>query len=170
MLKKLGLPILVCLLIVTSIINLAPSAIASIHTYPETETQTMYRSALSVQDNQSQAWQLILFKRVQSGEVKDFKLRLVGFPGQVLIQHPTPLIVEDSHRNHWTAVDDTQNDSQLEPVLSSVGQYDVLNIIRDLDQAQRLELNLTLAHGERRTLIVSQSMVREWLSLKDSSD
>ena len=142
-------------------------AAASIHTYPEAATQTMYRSRLSVQDNQNQAWQLILFKRLASGQVQDFNLRLVGFPGQVAIAHPSPLTLEDSHQHQWFADDITLQDPQLEPVTQSVGQYDVLMMMQTLDYAERMELKVTLENDDSRILIVPQYMVKEWLQLQD---
>ena len=125
---------------------------------------------LSTPDSHNQAWQLILFKRVQVGQVKDFQLRLVGFPEQVELSHPVPLSIEDSHGNVWAIADITEEDPQLAPVQSSVGQYDMLPFLRDLTQAQRLDIQIPLSNDELRRLVVPQSMVREWLSLKDIQD
>lgn len=167
MFKQLGLKFIVCFLVLLIAMGLSPSAFASIHTYPETDAQTLYRSRLSVQDDHNQAWQLILFKRVNSGQVTEFKLRLVGFPGQVSMQHPAPLELRDRDDHLWMASDQTQDDPQLQTVQASVGQFDVLNVMTMLDRAQRLELTLTLEGAEHRLLIVPQSMVREWLNLKE---
>ena len=140
---------------------------ASIHTYPEANQQVLYRSRLSAPDTQNQAWQLILFKRVQAGQVKEFQLRLVGFPGQVEISHPASLSIEDSHGHVWSISDMTQNELQIAPVQSSVGQYDMLPLMGELTQAQRLDLQIPLLDQSTRRVAVPQSMVREWLSLKD---
>ena len=167
--RRACLILLCCFLLLVGPIGHRGQALASIHTYPETETQTMYRSRLSVQDNQNQAWQLILFKRVVSGQVKDFNLRLISFPGQVTIQHPAQLLLEDSHEHQWIGEDLTRQDPQLEPVATSVGQYDLLSTMKTLDHAERMELEVTLENGDRRTLIVPQYMVKEWLQLKDTN-
>lgn len=167
--KRLTRAVLIGVLSLTlSVLILTPSAVASLHTYPESETQTMYRSRLSVQDNQSQAWQLILFKRLRAGQVQDFNLRLVGFPGQVAVQHPADLVLEDSYDHRWVAPDQTQADPQLAPVLNSVGQYDLQSMMATLDQAERLELHVRLADDSERILVVPKFMVSEWLKLKDT--
>lgn len=167
MLKRLGLKFICCFFALIAVLGQAPTAFASIHTYPETDGQILYRSRLSVQDAQRQAWQLICFKRVQSGQVTEFKLRLVGFPGQVSLEHPASLSFEDSHGHQWTASDQTQEESQLESVLESVGQYDLLALMKDLNHAERMELTIKLTENEHRVLIVPQSMIKEWLMLKE---
>ena len=167
---RLGRILLSLAIVIVHILSLSPTAMASIHTYPESDTRIMYRSRLSVQDNRDQAWQIILFKHQQAGQIQDFNLRLVGFPGQISIQHPAPLRIQDSHDHDWMALDQTQEDPQLETVQTSVGQYDLMPIMKDLDRAERLELKLTLTGEEFRTLVVPQFMVREWLALKEMSD
>ncbi len=66
------------------ILAITPPAFASIHKYPETGDRVMFRSVQSLRDNHDKAWQVVLYKRVQSGLVNSFNLRLVGFPGTVL--------------------------------------------------------------------------------------
>ena len=152
------------------IFGLSSSALASIHTYPEQNQQTLYRSRLSAPDNEHQAWQIILFKRVQAGQVKAFQLRLVGFPGQVELSHPASLLLEDSHNHTWDIKDITAEDPQIAPVQSSVGQYNMMDFMGELTQAQRLDIEIPLNQSQTRRLTVPQSMVREWLSLKDIQD
>jgi len=41
--------------------------LASIHGYPESPTQTMYRSVQSFRDASHKAWQVVLYKRVNRG-------------------------------------------------------------------------------------------------------
>lgn len=143
---------------------------ASIHTYPEANQQTLYRSRQSTPDVMNQAWQVILFKRVQFGQVQTFQLRLVSFPGQVELEHPQPLKVTDSHDSLWQVKDVTLDDPQLVPVQNSVGQYDLLDVMADLTQPQRLDIDISLGQDQTRHLVIPQSMVREWLSLKEISE
>ena len=94
----------------------------------------------------------------------------MGFPGQVEISHPSPVSIEDNQGQHWTIADITEDDPQIAPVKASVGQYDMLSFMRELDQAQRLNIQIPLSDHETRRLVIPQSMVREWLSLKDFQD
>ena len=139
---------------------------AEIHTYPETETQTMYRSRLSLRDDQGLAWQTILFKRVRDGQVMDFKLRLVGFPGQVAVAHPVDAVLHQGMNDVWSATDETEGDGQLSTVVSSVGQYDMFGVMRSLDRSAPMTLDVTLEGEERRSLVVPPYVVKEWLALK----
>lgn len=140
---------------------------AEIHTYPETETQTMYRSRLSLRDDQGLAWQTILFKRGRAGQVVEFKLRLVGFPGQVAVAHPADVMLRQGMNDVWQATDETERDGQLSTVVSSVGQYDMFGVMRSLDRSAPMTLELMLEGEERRSLVVPPYVVKEWLALKE---
>lgn len=139
---------------------------AALHTYPETDHQTMYRSRLSLRDNQDLSWQVIVFKRIKAGEVVDFKLRLVGFPGQVTLAHPANVILRQSALQAWEAEDQTQSDPQIASVIDSVGQYDMFEVMRSLDRSAPMELEVALV-DETRSLLVPPYVVKEWLALKE---
>ena len=81
---------LFCLCLCLSFVS-EKEVLASVHTYPESSTQVMYRSQQSLRDLQDQAWQAVLFKRMEHGVVDSLHLRLVGFPGQVELTHPEAL-------------------------------------------------------------------------------
>ena len=143
------------------------AAWASLHTYPENDGQILYRSRLSLQDDEHQAWQIILFKRVKAGQVQDFKLRIVGFPGQIALSHPTPMRIGADETTLSAIADQTLDDPQLRSQIDSVGQYDVRDMMLHLDQAQRLEAQILLKNGATRRLVIPKFMVREWLTLKE---
>ena len=112
---------------------------ASIHTYPEPERQTtMYRSRLSLRDDQDLAWQTILYKRIQDHQVTEVNLRLISFPGQLNLSHPHALQVEQNNHN-LTLVDETLLDPQLQTVQSSLAQYDARPLLLALDRPASLE-------------------------------
>jgi hypothetical protein len=142
-------------------------ALASIHSYPESEQQIMYRSRLSLRDNQDQAWQTILFKRLKAGQVIDFQLRLISFPGQATLQHPLPLQITQGSNLTWELADQTLLDPQLQPVLDSLGQYDAKPFILGLEYPQTLRISIALNDQESRELMVPPYVLREWLQLKD---
>lgn len=165
-----ALPICLCAFLLCLLQLLSPApAQAAIHAYPEAEQQILYRSRLSLRDNQDQAWQLILFKRLQDGQTIDFKLRLVGFPGQVSLSHPQPAILQQGRDRRWQLSDETDADPQLQSVTATVGQYDIRAAMVDLDRASPLSLTLTLGDREQRSLTLPPYIVREWLNLKDES-
>jgi hypothetical protein len=152
-------PILCFLLLVS---NPQP-AVASIHKYPESTMQTMYRSQQSLQDDRDRAWQLILFKRMKLGQLDSVHLRLVGFPGKTEVARTQPLKITTRSKEVWTANNLVE---QLElPV--NVGEYDLLKVMAQLDTDLPLQLELSLHNGEATKLLVPPFVVREWRSLMD---
>ncbi|MBE9185100.1 DUF3122 domain-containing protein [Microcoleus sp. LEGE 07076] len=139
-------------------------ALASIHKYPETADRVMYRSVQSLRDTDDKAWQVVLYKRVKSGMVNSFNLRLVGFPGTEL-QHPVPLKVAAGDRDIGKA-NDIWSKSDL-PI--NVGEYDFKSIITQLESNQPLRLNLPVKGQQETTLLVPPFSVREWRVLSDTN-
>lgn len=146
------------------ILAITPPAFASIHKYPETGDRVMFRSVQSLRDNQDKAWQVVLYKRVRSGLVNSFNLRLVGFPGTEL-QHPVPLTVAAGDREFGTA-NDIWSESDL-PI--NVGEYDFKSIITQVETDRPLRLSLSVKGDRDRELLVPPFAVREWRLLLDKS-
>ncbi|WP_293341011.1 DUF3122 domain-containing protein [Microcoleus sp. CAWBG58] len=145
------------------ILTISPPAFASIHKYPERADRVMFRSVQSLRDNRDRAWQVVLYKRVQSGLVNSFNLRLVGFPGTEL-EHPVAVNVAAGDREIGKAKD-IWSESDL-PV--NVGEYDFKSIITELQSNQPLRLSLPVK-GEKETgLLVPPFGVREWRLLLDT--
>ncbi|MCM1982561.1 DUF3122 domain-containing protein [Lyngbya confervoides] len=157
LLKILILGILGCLL-------MAAPVQATVHVYPESSTQVMVRSRRSVQDDQQQAWQAIVFKRLRSDQTAEMYLRLIAFPGAFDLTHPQALRLRDQQQE-WILPDVTAQDPQLNPVSSEVGQYDLAPVMRSLDRPTRLNIEVAGSQG-RRWLRVPQSVVREWWDIK----
>jgi len=112
-------------------------AFASIHEYPETGDRTMFRSVQSLRDTDDKAWQVVLYKRVRSGIVYSFNLRLVGFPG-IQLDHPVALKVVAGSLEVVLAKD-IWSESDL-PV--NVGEYDFKPIVAELESDRPLRLSL----------------------------
>lgn len=139
-----------------------PSPIlASIHTYPESPTQTMYRSVQSFRDSSNKAWQVVLYKRVKSGLVNSIHLRLVGFPGLVELAHPKDLQITAGTGKVWQAKD-VFDESYLP---NNVGEYDLLEVMRQLDYNTPLELNFPLKGDRVVELSIPPFAVQEWRKL-----
>ena len=141
-------------------------ALASIHKYPESATQVMYRSQQSLRDDRDRAWQLILFKRLNNGQLDSLHLRLVGFPGTTEVARTQPLKITARSREAWTAT------NLVEPLElpANVGEYDLLKIMTQLDADFPLQLELSLQQGQLAKLLVPPFVVREWRSLMDKVD
>jgi len=135
----------------------AEPALASIHKYPESPTQVMYRSQQSLRDAKDRAWQVVLYKRLKLGQVNSLHLRLVGFPGLVQLAHPGELRVTAGTGEVWTA-DDVAGES----VPANVGEYDVLLLMNQLSSDTPLRLDLPLKAGRVVQLLVPPFAVREW--------
>ena len=82
------------------------------------------------------------------------------------IHHPDNLRIRQAP-TEWIAPDITSQNTQLAPVLDTVGEYDVLGVMASLDQDARIELQLGVNEGETRRLVVPRSMVKEWLVLRE---
>lgn len=138
-------------------------AIASVHTYPEASGQVMYRSLQSLRDRSDNAWQAVLFKRLKLGQLDCLHLRLVGFPGFTELAHPKPLQITTGTGQVWTAADVFAESS----LPANVGEYDLLQVMAQLDKDTPLRLSLPL-EGERVVeLVVPPFAVREWRRVFD---
>ena len=159
------LPVACLIMYLLLIIGSPDSAHASIHKYPESSTKVMYRSQQSLRDNLDGAWQAVLFKRLNSGHLESLHLRLVGFPGTREVAHPKPLLIVAGFGKGWTA-----DDAIAQSVLpANVGEYDLLEVITQLDKDIPLRLGLPLKDGRQVELLVPPFVIREWRMLMSSS-
>ena len=159
--RKIVTIITLCLCL--TIANNAP-AFASIHKYPEAGDRVMFRSVQSLRDTDDKAWQVVLYKRVQSGLVNSFNLRLIGFPGTEL-QHAVPLTVTAGSREIGKA-NDIWSESDL-PI--NVGEYDFKSIITQLESNQPLRLSFPVKGEKKVALLVPPFAVREWRLLLETN-
>ncbi|MCU0544815.1 MAG: DUF3122 domain-containing protein [Oscillatoriaceae cyanobacterium Prado104] len=141
-----------------------PTALASIHKYPETADRIMFRSVQSLRDNQDRAWQVVLYKWVKSGIVTSVNLRLVGFPGIELI-HPADLTIV-SGKTEIGKTDDIWAEANL-PV--NVGEYDFRSTVMKLESNRPLQLNFSVKGTTDTELLVPPFAIREWRRLLDQS-
>ena len=146
-------------------IGLPQSAISSIHTYREIPGQVTYRSKLSLRDRRDQAWQAILFKRLQADTLQGIYLRLVGFPGRVEVDPSSPLQIETGTELQWQA--NPAVDQATLTLPANVGQYDVQSLIRHLAGDIPLQLRIPLKAGRTAELLAPPFVVKEWRSLAD---
>lgn len=135
----------------------------SIHIYHERPGQTTIRSQISLPDRQNRTWQATLFKRYEAGALTGTYLRLVAFPGLVAIAADQPLEIETGTGVRWRAPASTASLPQSLP--ENVVQYDLQAVLRNLQAAIPLTLQVPLQHGLSATLVAAPFVVEEWLQL-----
>ncbi|WP_239005441.1 DUF3122 domain-containing protein [Gloeothece citriformis] len=122
----------------------------------------LYQSRHSLPDETGSTWQVVLFKRVQEGEVKTIELRLVGFPGNVTFIHPKTLEIITGKGK----ILDAQDHFAKATPAPNVGQYDLKEILSQLPANGRIRLILPLER--ERVLFVPAPVLLEWQLLAES--
>lgn len=157
------------LLILCSVWSVGPeAALASVHTYAEQPGQVTYRSRQSVRDSQDRAWQAIAFKRLRAGQLQGVYLRLVGFPGAIVVAPEEPIQVLSAVSQQWQLPWDLGNQVQAFP--ESVGQYDLQPLLTDLDSPLPLEIQIPLRDAHPAHLKVPPFILKEWLQVKTAGE
>ncbi|MBM0743617.1 DUF3122 domain-containing protein [Phormidium sp. CLA17] len=146
---------MICVL--SLLLSFSPPAIASVHTYPESDNYTMFRSLQTLRDQSDRAWQFVLFKRVHGGQVESIHLRVVGFPGSGELEHPADLQIT-SPQQTWMATDTLP---QISPFPTNVGEYDALDVVTGLTSDAPLKLELP-AVKSKVAIAVPPFVVKEW--------
>ncbi|MGB7085217.1 MAG: DUF3122 domain-containing protein [Phormidesmis sp.] len=141
----------------------ATPLLASIHTYQERAGQTTFRSKQSLRDRSDRSWQVILFKRYQENNLQGLYLRLVGFPGIVLVDSQKPLKISTGASAQWQA--DPALDPQTPDLPENANQYDVAAAIADLRGDIPLQVDIPLRGGSIAQLVVPPFAVHEWRDL-----
>ncbi|WP_157871982.1 DUF3122 domain-containing protein [Gloeothece verrucosa] len=144
------------ILLLSISLSISQSGIALIRQQEEAPGQLLYQSRHSLSDETGSTWQVVLFKRVQDGEVKTIELRLVGFPGRASFVHPKILqiIISDG------IVLKTQDQFAEQAPAPNVGQYDFKKILSQLPTNKGVRLILPLE--KERSLFVPSPVLLEW--------
>lgn len=161
--RALRLTILALLLGCLLLLALAEPALASVHTYHEQPGQTTYRSRQSLRDQNDVTWQATVFKRYSQGHLPGVYLRLVGFPGQGVVDRQGDLSVLTGAATHWEL--SPTMDPQTQALPENVTQYDVEAILSQIQRPGPLTLVVPLAKGASARLVVAPYVVEEWLQI-----
>ncbi len=144
------------------LVALAPGpAGALVQAHPDTLTATgVVRSLESLRDLDHRSWQVVAFREGPPGGA--LRLRIVGYPGRLRQEEPTPLLVS-SGRFLW----ELENVTSSSPKLAGDGraaavEFDLAPLLADLNKNRPLRLELP---GVFRDLPVPPYVVREWRSL-----
>jgi len=151
--------ILICLVIV-------PLLFTPLESYAEVaETQIngglINASSEFLRDLDYETWQLVVYKSPNNDE--KLVLRVIGYPGNLRIDHPLPLDVE-SGRKKWKLDDITLLNTELaEDSRQAAAEFDLENLLQDISQNRPLRLSLQGVFSE---LPVPPFLVKEWRGLR----
>ena len=113
-----------------------------------------------LRDLDFETWQLVAY---QSPFFEDkLILRVIGYPGNLRIDHPTNLQV-DSGRKQWLLSDKTLLNAELaNDGRQAAAEFDLNELINNIDKNRPLRLSLSGVFSE---LPVPPFVVKEWRSL-----
>ena len=145
--------------ILISLVFTPPKAFAEI---AETEINGELINASSefLRDLDFETWQLVAYK---SPFFEDkLILRIIGYPGNLRIDHPTNLQV-DSGRKQWLLNDKTLLNVELaNDGRQAAAEFDLNKLLNSIDKNRPLRLSLSGVFSE---LPVPPFVVKEWRSL-----
>ena len=114
-----------------------------------------------LRDLDFETWQLVAYKSPYFEN--KLILRLIGYPGNLRIDHPTNLKV-DSGRKHWVLDDKTlMNEELLNDDRQAAAEFDLDELINNIDKNRPLRLSLS---GVFLDLPVPPFVVKDWRTLK----
>ena len=126
----------------------------------EINGEFIYASSEFLRDLDFETWQLVAYK---SSLFEDkLILRVIGYPGNLRIDHPTSLKV-DSGRKQWLLSDKTLLNQKLaNDGRQAAAEFDLNELITNIDKNRPLRLSLSGVFSE---LPVPPFVVKEWRSL-----
>ena len=145
--------------ILISLVFNQPKAFAEI-TETEINGELINASSEFLRDLDFETWQLVAYK---SPFFEDkLILRVIGYPGNLRIDHPTNLQV-DSGRKQWLLNDKTLLNAELaNDGRQAAAEFDLNELISNIDKNRPLRLSLSGVFSE---LPVPPFVVKEWRSL-----
>ena len=117
-----------------------------------------------LRDLDYETWQLVAYKSPINDE--KLVLRVIGYPGNLRIDHPLSLDVE-SGRKRWKLEDITLLNTELaEDSRQAAAEFDLESLLNDISQNRPLRLSLQGVFSE---LPVPPFLVKEWRALRAQS-
>jgi len=117
-----------------------------------------------LRDLDYETWQLVVYKSSNNDE--KLVLRVIGYPGNLRIDHPLSLDVE-SGRKKWKLEDITLLNTELaEDSRQAAAEFDLESLLKDITQNRPLRLSLQGVFSE---LPVPPFLVKEWRALRTQS-
>ena len=139
---------------------LNPSKVHSEIAETEINGELINSSSEFLRDLDFETWQLVAYK---SPLFEDkLILRVIGYPGNLRIDHPTSLKAESGRKN-WLLTDKTLLNSELaNDGRQAAAEFDLDELINSIDKNRPLRLSLSGVFSE---LPVPPFVVKEWRSL-----
>ncbi|MDM7953625.1 MAG: DUF3122 domain-containing protein [Cyanobium sp. CZS 25K] len=135
---------------------------AQIQASPSETGTGLVRSLESLRDLDYQSWQVVAYREGPARQNAPVTLRIVGYPGRVRLDHPTPLQVR-SGRRQWRLEDITLASARLSgDNRAAAAEFDLTPLLADLRLNRPLRLQLP---GVLVELPVPPYVVAEWRSL-----
>jgi len=162
LINKYFAKIIICIVII-------PFLIIPLKSYAEVaETQingvSINASTEFLRDLDYETWQLVAYKSQNNDE--KIILRVIGYPGNLRIDHPLSLDVE-SGRKRWKLDDITLLNTELaEDSRQAAAEFDLETLLQDISQNRPLRLSLQGVFSE---LPVPPFLVKEWRTLRTQS-
>ncbi|MBO8234275.1 DUF3122 domain-containing protein [Prochlorococcus marinus XMU1419] len=126
----------------------------------EINGELIYASSEFLRDLDFETWQLVAYKSPLFAD--KLILRVIGYPGNLRIDHPTELRVE-SGRKQWLLDDKTLLNVELaNDRRQAAAEFDLDELIKNLDKNRPLRLSLSGVFSE---LPVPPFVVKEWRSI-----
>ena len=152
------LRVISCLLTISLILIPAKSYAEVAET--EINSSLIQASTEFLRDLDYETWQLVAYKSsINEGKLV---LRIIGYPGNLRIDHPLSLNVE-SGRKSWELDDITLLNRELaEDSRQAAAEFDLDKLIKDISQNRPLRLSLQGVFSE---LPVPPFLVKEWRTL-----
>ena len=150
--------ILTLLLLLSLVLN--PLKVSAEVAETEINGELINASSEFLRDLDFETWQLVAYK---SPFFEDkLILRIIGYPGNLRIDHPTDLRVE-SGRKEWFLDDKTLLNLELaNDGRQAAAEFDLDRLIKNLDKNRPLRLSLSGVFSE---LPVPPFIVKEWRSI-----
>ncbi len=115
-----------------------------------------------LRDLDYETWQLVAYKSPDNNQ--KLVLRIIGYPGNLRIDHPLPLDVE-SGRKKWELEDVTLlNNELIKDNRQAAAEFDLDQLLQDITQNRPLRLSLQGVFSE---LPVPPFLVKEWRNLSN---
>ena len=126
----------------------------------EINGELIIASSEFLRDLDFETWQLVAYKSILFED--KLILRVIGYPGNLRIDHPTGLRVE-SGRKQWLLDDKTLLNVELaNDGRQAAAEFDLDELIQNIDKNRPLRLSLSGVFSE---LPVPPFVVKEWRSL-----
>jgi len=150
--------ILLLVLILSFIFN--PLKVSAEVAETEINGKLINASSEFLRDLDFETWQLVAYKSPFFSD--KLILRVIGYPGNLRIDHPTELRVE-SGRKQWFLDDKTSLNVELaNDGRQAAAEFDLDELIKNLDKNRPLRLSLSGVFSE---LPVPPFVVKEWRSI-----